>query len=215
MENELAQRYFFSKNQLRPKGFQFIHILETYENGVTMSDATQLKGGAGKGLVVPSGREISLGDNDFIVSKTDRQGKITYANKVFIRMSGYSERELLGRPHNVIRHPDMPRCVFRLLWKTIMEKRECFAYVVNLSKDGSHYWVAAHVTPEITKGELTGYISVRRKPKPGIVQSVIQPLYAKLLQAERTGNMEAGERLLNQILSEKGVSYDAFIQPTL
>lgn len=180
-----------------------------------MPNATQSKGRIGKGLVTPTGQEISLGDNDFIVSKTDRQGKITYANQVFIRMSGYAEKELLGQPHNVIRHPDMPRCVFRLLWKTIMEKRECFAYVVNLSKDGSHYWVAAHVTPEINGNEHVGYISVRRKPKPGIVQSVIEPLYAKLLQAERTGDMEAGERLLNQILSEKGMSYDAFIQPTL
>lgn len=180
-----------------------------------MSDATQMNGGAGKGLVIPTGREISLGDNDFIVSKTDAKGKITYANQVFIRMSGYSEKELLGQPHNVIRHPSMPRCVFRLLWKTIMDKRECFAYVVNLSKDGSHYWVAAHVTPEITGGKLVGYISVRRKPKPGVVQTVVEPLYAQLLQAERMGNMEAGERLLNQILAEKEVSYDAFIQPTL
>lgn len=168
-----------------------------------------------KGSVVPTGREISLGDNDFIVSKTDTKGKITYANQIFIRMSGYSEKELLGQPHNIIRHPDMPRCVFRLLWKTIMDGRECFAYVVNLSKDGSHYWVAAHVTPEITAGSQVGYISVRRKPNPETVRSVIEPLYAKLLQAERSGGMEAGERLLNQILSEKGVSYDAFIQPTL
>ena len=180
-----------------------------------MPHGTKSKDGIGKGLVTPTGQEISLGDNDFIVSKTDTRGKITYANQVFIRMSGYNEKELLGQPHNVIRHPNMPRCVFRLLWKTIMDKRECFAYVVNLSKDGSHYWVAAHVTPEITGGELVGYISVRRKPKPGVVQSVIEPLYAKLLQAERTGDMEAGERLLNQILSEKGMSYDAFIQPTL
>lgn len=180
-----------------------------------MTEATRSKGGAGKGLIVPTGREISLGDNDFIVSKTDTRGKITYANQVFIRMSGYAEKELLGQPHNVIRHPNMPRCVFRLLWKTIMEKRECFAYVVNLSKDGSHYWVAAHVTPELNGNEHVGYISVRRKPKPGVVQSVVEPLYAQLLQAERTGNMEAGERLLNQILTAKGVSYDAFIQPTL
>lgn len=180
-----------------------------------MTSAKRPKNGVGKGLVTPTGREISLGDNDFIVSKTDRQGKITYANQVFIQMSGYGEKELLGQPHNVIRHPGMPRCVFRLLWKTIMEKRECFAYVVNLSKDGSHYWVAAHVTPEITGGEHVGYISVRRKPKPGIVRDFVEPLYARLLQAERTGNMEAGERLLNQILTEKGVSYDAFIQPTL
>lgn len=181
-----------------------------------MFNSTQEKDGPRKGIVVPTGKEISLGDNDFIVSKTDPQGKITYANKVFIQMSGYSERELLGTPHNVIRHPEMPRCVFRLLWKTIMDKRECFAYVMNLSKDGSHYWVAAHVTPEITADKLIGYISVRRKPKPGVVQRDVQPLYAKLLQAERSGGgMEAGERLLNQILQEKGVSYDAFIQPTL
>lgn len=174
------------------------------------------KDGIGKGRVTPTGKEIHLGDNDFIVSKTDRQGKITYANPIFVQMSGYPKSQLLGSPHNLIRHPDMPRCVFRLLWKTIMEKRECFAYVVNLSRSGAHYWVAAHVTPEIRNGEHVGYISVRRKPNPKVIRDHIIPLYARLLEAEQGGrNMEAGERLLNQILAEKGVSYDAFIQPTL
>ena len=180
-----------------------------------MASVKMPKGRIGKGLVTPTGREISLGENDFIVSKTNRKGEITYANQVFIRMSGYTEKELLGQPHNVIRHPGMPRCVFRLLWKTIMDKRECFAYVVNLSKDGSHYWVAAHVTPELNGNKHVGYISVRRKPKPGVVKDFVEPLYARLLQAERAGQMEAGERLLNEILTEKGMSYDAFIQPTL
>lgn len=170
----------------------------------------------GKGRVTPTGREIHLGEKDFIVSKTDLRGIITYANPIFVVMSGYSKGQLLGKPHNLIRHPEMPRCVFRLLWKTIMEKRECFAYVVNLSREGSHYWVAAHVTPEIKDDEHVGYISVRRKPNPKVIRDVIIPLYARLLEAEQGGrNMEAGERLLNQILIEKGVSYDAFIQPTL
>ncbi|HPV77190.1 MAG TPA: PAS domain-containing protein, partial [Gemmatimonadaceae bacterium] len=91
--------------------------------------------------VVPSGRERSFGEDEIIVSKTDLQGKITYANDVFIRVSGYEEDELLGAPHSIIRHPDMPRAVFKLLWDTLATGREVFAYVNNMARNGDNYWV--------------------------------------------------------------------------
>ena len=96
-----------------------------------------------------TGREVRFDEEELIVSKTDAQGRITYCNDVFIRISGYTERELLGAPHSLIRHPDMPRAVFKLLWDTIASGEECFAYVVNRAKSGDHYLVRAHLTPPL------------------------------------------------------------------
>ncbi len=116
--------------------------------------------------IVPTNRERVMRDNDFIVSKTDLSGRITYGNEIFIEFSGYSEAELLGTQHNIIRHPDMPRAAFNLVWDTLKSGREIFAYVKNMSKDGSFYWVFAHITPDFgPKGDIVGYYSVRRCPR--------------------------------------------------
>ena len=93
----------------------------------------------------PTGRERMFGEDEIIVSKTDLQGKITYANSVFLRVVGYAEEDVLGQPHSMIRHPGMPRAVFKLLWETIAGGREIFAYVKNMARDGDHYSVFAHV----------------------------------------------------------------------
>ena len=159
----------------------------------------------------PTGTERVLKDEDFIVSKTDLKGRIIYGNKIFIKMSGYSESELLGSPHSILRHPDMPKIVFKLLWDRIQNKEEIFAYVKNLCKDGGYYWVFANVTATMAPdGSIRDYHSVRRKPSDKAMQ-IIPQLYSRLLTAERSGGMEASGRLLNDILNEKGVSYDEFI----
>jgi len=88
--------------------------------------------------VQPTSRERLWGEEEIIVSKTDLKGIITYANRTFLKVSGYSEEELLGKPHSIIRHPDMPRCVFKLLWDTIEAGREILAYVKNMAKNGDH-----------------------------------------------------------------------------
>lgn len=159
----------------------------------------------------PTGHERFLKEDDFIVSKTDLKGRIIYGNKMFIKISGYEESELLGSPHSILRHPDMPKIVFKLLWDRIQNKEEIFAYVKNLCKDGGFYWVFANVTATTTpEGTIRDYHSVRRKPSEKAMQ-VIPGLYAQLLDAERSGGMEASGRLLNEILNEKGVSYDEFV----
>jgi len=169
-----------------------------------------------KTRVHPTGVERFFGQEDIIVSKTDLAGKITYANEVFIQISGYTEEELLGQPHNLIRHPDMPRCVFKLLWDTIGAGREIFAYVKNLCKNGDHYWVFAHVTPTFDdQGSITNYHSNRRVPSRSAVQAVDQ-LYQQLAAEEARhssvkAGMEASTRLLLQKLSEIGKPYDEFI----
>ncbi len=159
----------------------------------------------------PNQTQKSLNVEDFIVSKTDAKGKILYGNKTFIKLSGYAESELLGAPHSILRHPDMPKIVFKLLWDRIKNKEEIFAYVKNLCKDGSYYWVFANATATIDpNGTIRDFHSVRRKPSAKAMD-VIPGLYSQLLAAERTGGMDASKTLLDKILNEKGVNYDGFI----
>ena len=164
----------------------------------------------------PTAHERVLADEDFIVSKTDTRGIITYGNRTFIGISGYGESELLGSPHNLLRHPDMPRVVFKLLWDAIQGGREINAYVKNLAKDGSFYWVFANVTPSYdARGAISGFYSVRRKPKDGAIRTAAG-LYQALLEAERRAgggqdSMKASRALLERTLQEKGVSYDEFV----
>lgn len=154
-------------------------------------------------------------ENDFIVSKTDLKGRITYGNRIFIEFSGYSEKELLGAQHNIIRHPDMPRAVFKLLWDTIQGGQECFAYVKNMAKDGSFYWVFANVTPSYDEqGNVIGYLSVRRKPKSEAVK-LAADLYQRMLAAEKQAGAQnaiaASSEILTRLLAEKEMSYEQFI----
>jgi PAS domain S-box-containing protein len=165
-------------------------------------------------MIHPTGVERFFGDEEIIVTKTDLAGKITYANEVFIKVSGFTEEELLGQPHNLIRHPDMPQCVFQLLWTTIAAGREIFAYVKNLAKNGDHYWVFAHVTPTLDeKGSITSYHSNRRVPDRSAIAAV-EPLY-RLLAAEEASHasikagIDAGTRLLTEKLA--AVEYDEFV----
>lgn len=161
--------------------------------------------------VTPTDQEKTFSSDEIIVSKTNLKGVITYGNELFIKMSGYEERELLGAPHNIIRHPDMPRAVFKLLWDTLQTKSEIFAYVKNLSKDGSYYWVLANVTCSFDlNSNVIGYHSVRRKPEKSAVLAVSE-LYKEMLNAEKRGGMEASGQLLASVLKEKKKSYEEFV----
>ena len=149
--------------------------------------------------------------DDFIVSKTDLKGRITYTNKIFMVMSDYTEDELLGKPHNIIRHPDMPKAVFKLLWDTIQSGEEIFAFVLNRSKNGDAYWVYANITPSFDdRGKVIGYYSVRRMPNPKALE-VVKPLYRAMLEAEKRGGITAGMKILTDLAQEKGVSYNELI----
>lgn len=167
-------------------------------------------------LPTPTQHERVLAEDDFIVSKTDLKGIITYGNRTFIKISGYSEAELLGAPHSILRHPDMPRVVFKLLWDTIQSRREICAYVKNMAKNGDFYWVFANVTPSFDEGgSLIGYFSVRRKPREASVHTV-EGLYRTLLEAEKKAGggqegMKASLAIINHVLQDKGMSYDEFI----
>ena len=149
--------------------------------------------------------------NDFIVSKTDLKGRLTYVNKIFMEIGEYSEDELLGKAHSIVRHPDMPKTVFKLLWEMIQNGDEIFAFVLNKTKNGNDYWVYANITPSLdANGRTIGYYSVRRMPNPEALL-IVKPLYAQMLSAERNGGVEAGVKILTDILNEKGVDYNEFI----
>ncbi len=159
----------------------------------------------------PINHEVPFPDNEFIVSKTDLKGKITYGNALFIKLSGYTEEELLGAPHSILRHPDMPKAVFKLLWDTIQAGNEIFAYVKNLAKDGSYYWVEAQVTPSFDdNGTIIAYHSVRRKPSSKTINMITQ-VYSQMLSIEGKSGVEASAKYLFDLLKQKGVSYDEFI----
>ena len=160
---------------------------------------------------IPNSNEKILNSDDFIVSKTDIKGKIIYGNKIFIQMSGYSEMELLGKPHSILRHPDMPKAIYELLWERIQSKKEIFAYVKNLCKDGSYYWVFANVTASLDEdGRIRDFHSARRKPSQEAME-IIPSLYSQLLKTEKSSSMESSKQKLMNILNEKGVNYDTFI----
>ena len=155
--------------------------------------------------------ERELRENDFIVSKTDTKGRLTYVNKIFIDLAEYEEEQLLGKPHNIVRHPDMPKAIFKLLWERVQSKEEIFAFVVNKTKNNNSYWVYANVTPSLDeRGNIVGYYSVRRKPNAQALE-IIKPIYSKMLQAEKSGGMEAGMKVLTDLLHQEGVSYDEYI----
>ena len=163
-----------------------------------------------------TGVERTFAKNEVIVSKTDTKGIITYANEVFLKLADYSLQEILGKPHNVIRHPDMPKLVYKLLWERIKSGKEIFAYVVNRSRNGDHYWVFAHITPSFDAAKnIVGAHSNRRCPDRQAIQT-ITPIYQLLKQEEEKhpmakDGMAASLALLKSVLAEKGVSYDEFI----
>ncbi|GHF24126.1 chemotaxis protein [Kordiimonas sediminis] len=168
---------------------------------------------------VPTNEEILFGQDEIIVSKTDLKGRIIYANEVFCRVAEMTTREVIGQPHNIIRHPDMPRAVFKLLWDTISKGEEIFAYVKNMSKTGKYYWVIAHVTPSYSQlGEIDGYHSNRRLPSKSGVND-IAPAYDQLLAEERKHSnpkeaLAASYALLHEMVEKNGTDYAEFIWST-
>jgi PAS domain S-box-containing protein len=162
--------------------------------------------------IQPTGRESPFAEDEFIVSKTDVHGKMVYVNEVFLRVSRFQEEDVLGQPHSMIRHPQMPRGVFKLMWDTIQSGKEIFAYVVNLCSDGDHYWVFAHVTPTFdARGNIIGFHSNRRKPDPKGL-AMIQKVYAEMSREESRhahprAAAEASVALLNKMLQERGTTY--------
>ena len=163
-----------------------------------------------------SAQEFSMRDDDFMVSKTDPKGRLTYGNRTFIEYSGKAEKQLLNKPHNIVRHPDMPHAIFRYMWNTLQQGGEFFGLIKNNGKNGRYYWTFAHVTPSYTSaGELLGYYSVRRRPRRALVDA-LDPLYRRMREVEEkqghdADGMDASFRILEQHIHAHGKNYNEFI----
>ena len=138
-----------------------------------------------------TGVERHLPEGEFIVSRTDTRGVITYVNKTFINISGFTEAELLGAPHNIVRHPDMPAAAFQDLWETLAAGKPWSGLVKNRCKNGDHYWVLANATPEWEGGRISGYLSVRSRPAQADVDAA-EALY-KAIREGRAGRIAVRE----------------------
>ena len=153
----------------------------------------------------PRDEEIELDPKRYIVSETDEKGKITFCNDYFVEIAGYSREELIGKPHSLIRHPDMPKVVFKLLWETILQGKNINAVVKNLAKDGRYYWIctAFESRRDDDTHQIIGYHASRKKISKHIL-SIIEELYRELLKIEKSDGMEASEKYLVEFLKEQG-----------
>jgi len=155
--------------------------------------------------------EIPVKDDILIVTKTDTKGIITYASPYFQELVDYKENELVGRPHNIIRHQKMPKAVFKLLWNKIQSGEEVNAIVINSTKNKDFYWVKANVTPSYNSaGNIIGYFSVRRKVSESSVQ-VISKIYEEMIRIEQRGSVKDSLNYLLNLLKDKNIEYEYFI----
>ena len=153
----------------------------------------------------PIDEEILLDPKRYIVSETDEKGRITFCNDYFMEVSGYSQEELIGKPHNIVRHPDMPKVVFKLLWETISQGKNINAVVKNLAKDGRYYWIFTEFESrrDSDTHEIIGYHADRKSISKHVLE-IIAELYATLLEIEKREGIEASEKYLVAFLKEKG-----------
>jgi aerotaxis receptor len=127
--------------------------------------------------------ETIVPHNELIISRTDLKGVITYVNETFAEISGYKPEELIGKPHNIVRHPDMPKSVYADLWKNLKEKESWSGYVKNMRKDRGYYWVHAHISGVYKDGELVEYKSIR-EPMDRPTKIEMQNLYDQMREKE-------------------------------
>ncbi len=149
--------------------------------------------------------EIPLDPKRYIVSETDEKGKITFCNDYFVEIAGYSREELIGQAHNIVRHPDMPKVVFKLLWETISQGKNINAVVKNLAKDGRYYWIFTEfeTRKDTDTGEIIGYHAARKSISKHVIE-IIADLYAQLLEIEKKDGIEASQTYLVNFLKDKG-----------
>ena len=166
--------------------------------------------------VYPKNIESPFRPDEIFFSTTNLKGIILSGNSVFYRTSKYSKEELVGAPHNIVRHPDMPRIIFKLLWDYIKSGKPIVAYVKNMAKDGSYYWVLATVMPvKDDDGNTRKYLSIRIKPTTEYLD-LVNRIYKELLEEEKKGGMEASyKRLLEEIKKYGYEDYDQFMADVL
>jgi len=163
----------------------------------------------------PPNKEVYINPKDILITRTDHAGVMDYGNESFLRVSGYSKEEVIGSNHNLVRHPDMPKVIFHLMWKNIKKRQNITAILKNLTKEGKYYWVITDFkTQEDYSGAIKNHIAYRRAiPKSAL--EVIVPLYDTLLRIENDHGMSASLIYLNRYLQERDVDYNKFVADLL
>ena len=157
-------------------------------------------------------KEVTWDKTQVIMSKTNARGIIEYANEVFVDVCGYEDYELMGQPHSIIRHPDMPKVLFKVLWEKLKNGENFHAIVKNLAKSGRYYWVITDFDiSRNDEGEIINYFARRRSVPQEVITNHIEPLYRKLLQIEGASGIEYSEKYLNGFLEERNKTYVQYI----
>ena len=164
----------------------------------------------------PIDEEVIWDKRSTLMSRTNKHGHIMASNEAFQEVSGYSEAELYDQPHSLIRHPDMPKVVFKILWENLKGRQNFHAIIKNLSKSGKYYWVITNF--EIIrneKDEITAFVSYRKALPKSLINEHIVPLYERLLKIEKANGMEVSERYFKGFLEDRKTTYDKFIRTLL
>ena len=167
-------------------------------------------------IPIPTETEKNVTGVDLIVSKSDSRGNIIYTNPIFISISGYTQEELLKKPHSILRHPDMPKVIFKYLWENLHAGNDVIAYVKNLCKDGSYYWGLSTVaTLNNPDGSFDNFTSIR-EPITQTAKKSISEFYANLLYIQNNEDMESSEEYFDNYLQQKNIhnidEYNQFMQ---
>ncbi len=155
-------------------------------------------------------QETEVREGDILVTMTDKRGVITYANDLFLEVANYKREEVMGKPHNLVRHPDMPKAVFKILWDAVLAGNSVSAFVKNKVNGGGYYWVRAFVMPIVENGEIVRIISYRRRIEEDAKQ-VLAPLYQTVLDYERSHTVDESLAFLNDFLAARNITYQDFL----
>ena len=160
----------------------------------------------------PIDKEVGWNKSQVVISETGVYGRITNVNDVFCNVCGYSPEEMIGQPHSIIRHPDMPKLVFKLLWDNLKVGNNFIGVIKNLAKSGEYYWVITdfEMRRDAT-GNITHYIARRKSVPKAVIENYVAPLYETLLKLEKVGGMELSSRFFKNYLAKQGKDYIDFI----
>ncbi len=196
-----------SNNEPKAKGFFSQKLQEAKPHKVSLNVSMPINGQA------ILNKEVIWDKKLVLMSKTDKYGTIEYANDIFIKVSGYDDYELIGSSHSIVRHPDMPKVVFKYLWMALAEGKPFCGVFKNLTKDGCFYWVVANFeTKRDQNGDIVNYVSYRTALPDGAVKEVIEPFYKRLLKIEQTNGAELSEKYLEGFLEQRNQTLCEYIK---
>ncbi len=162
---------------------------------------------------IPTENEIVLDSAKYMLSKTDPFGNIEYCNDYFVQISGYAEHELVGKPHSIVRHPDMPGAIFELMWEHLHYRKPISLFIKSLAKDGSYYWTFTEINVRINKAidEVEGYFGYQKNAQRYLIPQ-IEAFYDKLLKIEKESGLDASSKYLSSYLEEREQSWESYME---